>query len=86
MTTLSTDPSRASPCPSAGGVSVVDRLLQDADKLPGRQPVLLRLAQLSTTPRAPRRELADLVLVRPRLHRRGCCGWRTPRTTASAAP
>lgn len=60
MTTLSPDPAPHRAGLSVGGVSVVERLLQDADQLPGRQPVLLRLAQLVDDPDSSSRDLADL--------------------------
>lgn len=46
--------------PAAGGVGVVERLLHDVDRLPGRQPVLLRVAQLVDDPDSSTRDLAEL--------------------------
>ena len=51
--------------PGHGGVSVVDRLLHDVDHLPGRQPVLLRLAQVVDDPDSSTRDLADLCAADP---------------------
>lgn len=51
--------------PARGGVGVVERLLHDVDKLPGRQPVLLRLAQLVDDPDSTSRDLAELCAADP---------------------
>lgn len=59
MTTLSHD------APSSSGAAVVERLLADLDKLPGRQPVLLRVAQVAEDPDSSNADLADLCAADP---------------------
>ena len=49
----------------AGGVSVVDRLLADVDRLPGRQPVLLRVAQAADDLDSSAADLAELCAADP---------------------
>ncbi|MCW2606030.1 MAG: putative signal transduction protein, partial [Frankiales bacterium] len=51
--------------PAQGGIGVVERLLSDVDHLPGRQPVLLRLAQLVDDPDSSTRDLAELSAADP---------------------
>ena len=51
--------------PAQGGVGVVERLLHDVDRLPGRQPVLLRVAQLADDPESTTRDLAELCAADP---------------------
>lgn len=54
------------PAPARGdGAPLVEGLLSDVDRLPGRQPVLLRLAQLVDDPESSTQDLADLCAADP---------------------
>ncbi len=60
-----TAPAAGAAVPVVGGVGVVERLLHDVDRLPGRQPVLLRVAQLVDDPDSSTRDLAELCAADP---------------------